>query len=176
MFPFFSDELSFTERAKLDRARERERETERQRKTERDRDSDRDRDMPNTWARPHFCRTLLASAGGARSFFPSDTLVQSNESRQMYAEHFVPVVRQAVLLIIDTCTLKLILKAERQKHLIRRPCYQRGSLCQDPAGSRTTRRPPDLHKERQTEGYGHVYRLLGLTETILQVTVKGGRR
>ena len=35
-------------------------------------------------------------------------------------------------------------------HLIQRPCYQRGSLCQDPAGSRTTRRPPDHRKETQT--------------------------
>ena len=30
-----------------------------------------------------------------------------------------------------------------------RPCYQRGSSCQDPAGNRTTRRP-DHHKETQT--------------------------
>ena len=35
-------------------------------------------------------------------------------------------------------------------HLIQRPCYQRGSLCQDPAGNRTTRRPPDDRKETQT--------------------------
>ena len=28
-------------------------------------------------------------------------------------------------------------------HLIQRPCYQRGSQCQDPAGNLTTRRPPD---------------------------------
>ena len=38
-------------------------------------------------------------------------------------------------------------------HLIQRPCYQRGSSCQDPAGNRTTRRPPDhcidaRHNER----------------------------
>ena len=31
-----------------------------------------------------------------------------------------------------------------------KPCYQRGSLCQDPAGNWTTRRPPDNHKEMQT--------------------------
>ena len=31
-----------------------------------------------------------------------------------------------------------------------RPCYQRGSPCQDPAGNRTTRRPPDHRKEMQT--------------------------
>ena len=31
-----------------------------------------------------------------------------------------------------------------------RPRYQRGSLCQDPASNRTTRRPPDHRKETQT--------------------------
>ena len=35
-------------------------------------------------------------------------------------------------------------------HLIRRPCYQWGSLCQIPAGNRTTRRPPDHRNETQT--------------------------
>ena len=35
-------------------------------------------------------------------------------------------------------------------HLIQRPCYQRGSPCQDPEGNRTTRRPPDHRKETQT--------------------------
>ena len=35
-------------------------------------------------------------------------------------------------------------------HLIQRPCYQRGSPCQDPAGSWTTRRPPDHRKKTQT--------------------------
>ena len=35
-------------------------------------------------------------------------------------------------------------------HLIKRPCYQRGSPCQDPAGNRSTRRHPDHRKERQT--------------------------
>ena len=34
-------------------------------------------------------------------------------------------------------------------HLIQRLCYQRGSLCQDPAGNRTTRGPDD-RKETQT--------------------------
>ena len=34
--------------------------------------------------------------------------------------------------------------------LIQRPCYQRGGPCQDPAGNRTTRRPPDHRKETQT--------------------------
>ena len=31
-----------------------------------------------------------------------------------------------------------------------RPYFQRGSLCQDPAGNWTTRRPPDHCKEMQT--------------------------
>ena len=35
-------------------------------------------------------------------------------------------------------------------HLVQRPCYQRGSPCRDPAGNRTTRRPPDHRKETQT--------------------------
>ena len=35
-------------------------------------------------------------------------------------------------------------------HLIQRPCHQRGSPCQDPAGNWTTRRPPDDRKETQT--------------------------
>ena len=35
-------------------------------------------------------------------------------------------------------------------HLIQRPRYQQGSQCQDPAGNRTTRRPPDDRKETQT--------------------------
>ena len=34
-------------------------------------------------------------------------------------------------------------------HLIQRPCYQRGSQCQDPAGNRTTRRP-DRRKKTQS--------------------------
>ena len=34
-------------------------------------------------------------------------------------------------------------------HLIQRPCYQQGSLCQAAAGSQTTQRP-DHHKEAQT--------------------------
>ena len=35
-------------------------------------------------------------------------------------------------------------------HLIQRPCYQRGSLCKDPADNWTTRRSPDHRKEMQT--------------------------
>ena len=35
-------------------------------------------------------------------------------------------------------------------HLIQRPCYQRGSPCQDPAGNWITPRPPDHDIETQT--------------------------
>ena len=51
-----------------------------------------------------------------------------------------------------------------------RPCYQRGSPCQDPAGNWTTRRPPD---DRKLQWYGHVSRSSGLAQTILQGTVTG---
>ena len=61
-------------------------------------------------------------------------------------------------------------------HLIQRTCYQRESPCQDSAGNWTTRRPPDHGKETQTAVYGHVSRSSGLAKTILQVTVKMGRR
>ena len=56
-------------------------------------------------------------------------------------------------------------------HLIQRPCYQRGSSCQDPAGSQTTWRPPDHHKEMQATVVWSC-----LQSSILQGTVKGGRR
>ena len=36
-------------------------------------------------------------------------------------------------------------------HLIQRSTYQRKSMCPDPAGNRTTRRPPGHRKETQTE-------------------------
>ena len=35
-------------------------------------------------------------------------------------------------------------------HISYRLCYQRGSLCQDPAGNWTTRRPPEHGKEMQS--------------------------
>ena len=57
-------------------------------------------------------------------------------------------------------------------HLIQRPCYQRGSPCQDSADNWTTRRPPDNCKETQTA----VVCSSGLAKTILQGTVKGRRR
>ena len=43
-------------------------------------------------------------------------------------------------------------------HLIPGPCYQRGSVCQDPAGNRTT---------RKLMWYGHFSRSSGLAKFIL---------
>ena len=61
-------------------------------------------------------------------------------------------------------------------HLIQRPCYQRGSPCQDPAGNRTTRRPETIVRRHKLQWYGYVSRLSGLAKTILQGTVKGGKK
>ena len=61
-------------------------------------------------------------------------------------------------------------------HLIQRPCYQRGSPCQDPADNWTTRRPPDDCKETQTAVLWSCFPFIGLAKTILHGTVKGGRR
>ena len=56
-------------------------------------------------------------------------------------------------------------------HLTQRPCYQRGSPCQDPQ-----RKPLDIVKRCKLQWYGHVSRSSGLAKTILQGTVKGGLR
>ena len=61
-------------------------------------------------------------------------------------------------------------------HLIQRPCYQQGSPCQDPAGNQTTRRPTDYCKRRKLQWYGYVSRSSDLAKTILQGTVKWGKR
>ena len=61
-------------------------------------------------------------------------------------------------------------------HLIQRPCYQRGSPCQDPAGNRPHEDLLTMVKRRKLQWYGHVSRSSGLAKTILQGTVKEGRR
>ena len=55
------------------------------------------------------------------------------------------------------------------------PCSQRGSPCQDPAGSWITQRP-DNCKETQTAMVWSCFPFIGSGRTILQGTVKGGRR
>ena len=61
-------------------------------------------------------------------------------------------------------------------HLIQRPCYQRASPCQDPAGNWTTRRPPDDRKETQTAVVWSCFPFIRSGQTILQGAVKGGRQ
>ena len=45
-------------------------------------------------------------------------------------------------------------------HLMKRPSYQRGNPCQDPAGNWTPRRPPDDRKETQTAVVWSCFRLI----------------
>ena len=52
------------------------------------------------------------------------------------------------VVFIMTCTGSII-QSMVSSHLIQRPCYQRESPCQDPAGNSTTRRAPDHRKETQ---------------------------
>ena len=58
---------------------------------------------------------------------------------------------RANLVMFDKATLQgHTIGTPKCTHLIQRPCYHRGSPCKDPAGNRTTRRPPDHRKETQT--------------------------
>ena len=70
---------------------------------------------------------------------------------------------------------------------IQRPCYQRGSPCQDPAGNWTTRRPPDDHKETQAAavwsclpfirfGQNHLARHSGRGKKTRQTEEEAGRQ
>ena len=52
-------------------------------------------------------------------------------------------------------------------HLMQRPCYQRGSPCQDPAGNGVTWRPDHL-KRCKLQWYGNVSCSSSLAKTILQ--------
>ena len=55
-------------------------------------------------------------------------------------------------------------------------CYQQGSPGQDPASNRATQRPPDHCNETQNAVVWSCLLFSGLAKTILQGTVKGGRR
>ena len=55
-------------------------------------------------------------------------------------------------------------------------CYQRGSPCQDPAGNRTTRRPPDHRKETQTAVVRSCLPFIRSGQNHLASIVKRGRR
>ena len=58
-------------------------------------------------------------------------------------------------------------------HLIQRPCYQRGSPCQDWMGPHEDLL--SIIQRRKRKWYGHVSCWSGLAKTITQGTVKGGR-
>ena len=55
------------------------------------------------------------------------------------------LVTSTYLYACESWTLTAGVLPQVTTHLIRRPCYQRGSPCQDPAGNWTTRRP--VHRE-----------------------------
>ena len=61
-------------------------------------------------------------------------------------------------------------------HHIQRPCQQRGSQCQDPAGNWTTGRPPDHRKEMQTAMVWSGFLFIRSGQNHLASTVKWGRR
>ena len=61
-------------------------------------------------------------------------------------------------------------------HLIQRPCYQRGSPWQIQQAIGPHEDLLTIVKRRKLQWYGHVPRSSGLSKTILQGTVKGGRR
>ena len=61
------------------------------------------------------------------------------------------------------------------KLLIQRPCFQRGSPCQDPAGNRNTRRP-DHRKETQTAVAWTCLPFTRFGQNHLARHMKGGRR
>ena len=61
-------------------------------------------------------------------------------------------------------------------HLIQRPCYQRGSPCQDPQAIGPHEDLLTMVKRRKLKWHGRVSRSSGLAKTIMQGTVKGRRR
>ena len=61
-------------------------------------------------------------------------------------------------------------------HLIQRPCYQRGIRAKIQQAIGPHENLLTIVKRRKLQWYGHVSRSPGLAKTILQGTVKGGRR
>ena len=55
-----------------------------------------------------------------------------------------------LVLFVISLVFSALIAIDADTHLIQRPCYQRGSLCQDLAGNWTKQRPPDHHEEMQT--------------------------
>ena len=61
-------------------------------------------------------------------------------------------------------------------YLIQRPCYQRGSPCEDPAGNRNTRKLPDHCKETQTAVIWSCLPFIRSRQNHLARHSEGGRR
>ena len=61
-------------------------------------------------------------------------------------------------------------------YLIKRPCYQRESPCQDSAGNRTTRRPPDYRKETQTAVIRTCFPFIKSSKNYLARNSEGGKK
>ena len=61
-------------------------------------------------------------------------------------------------------------------HLVQRPCYQRGSPCQDQAGNITTRRPSDDRKEAQTAVVGSCFQLVRSAQNHLASHSERGKK
>ena len=61
-------------------------------------------------------------------------------------------------------------------HLRKKPCYQRGSPCQDPAGTWTPRRPPDDRKATQIAVVWSCFPFIRSGQNHIARAVKGGSR
>ena len=62
------------------------------------------------------------------------------------------------------------------RKILQRPCYQRGSPCQDAAGNRTTQRPPDRRKETQTAVVWSCHPIIRSGQNHLARHSKGGKK
>ena len=115
----------------------------------------------STWLGFQACDTLQVSTENSSTDKVENSLEwqeyfsQSQDTTDAFPCHFHPTV---CLWIMDphsrapkknTSQGNEVLPQDTT-HLIQRPCYLRGSPCQDPAGNRTTRRPPDHRKETRT--------------------------
>ena len=96
---------------------------------------------------------ITARPRGARLVHVGGGFSLSRRGRHRGLSAVSPTAWQTVLRMSDTAVTGSRIKStllQDTTHLIQRPCYQRRSPCQDPAGNRTTRRPPDDRKEMQT--------------------------
>ena len=134
--------------------KERERERAKPENSQRERDRERDREREEAPGIPCYMETLLvlfitARPRGARLVHVGGGFSLSRRGRHRGLSAVSPTAWQTVLRMSDTAVTGSRIKStllQDTTHLIQRPCYQRRSPCQDPAGNRTTRRPPDDRK------------------------------